>query len=63
MRRCVFGKDTLRLFPIRAQQSTLVVAQPDERLANRTQKRVLRIGVVRQTQSALFIRTNQNLLQ
>ena len=36
----------------------VVVAWPDERLANRTQK-VLCVGEVRQTQSAWFIRTNE----
>ena len=34
----------------------VMVAQPDERLSSRTQKRVLCIGVVRQTQSSWLIR-------
>ena len=42
LRRCVLGKDNLSIFPIRAKLSTFVVAQPDERLANRTQKSALR---------------------
>ena len=29
MRRCVLGKDTLRLFSIGAKQSTVTEAQPD----------------------------------
>ena len=40
MYRCVLGKDSLRLFPIWTKQFiTVVVVQPDERLANRTPKR------------------------
>ena len=47
MRSCVFRKDTLRLFPIRTEQSTRrMVAQPDETLPKRTPK-VLRVGVAR----------------
>ena len=41
MRRCVFVKDTLRSFPIGANQSTRCGGQPNERLANRTQKSAL----------------------
>ena len=41
MRRCVIGKDTSLLFPNGAKQSPVVVAQPDERLETRTQKRAL----------------------
>ena len=39
MRRCVFEKDPLRIFAIGASILLVVVAQPDEELANRTQKR------------------------
>ena len=39
MRRYVLGKDTLRLFPIRAKQSTRYGGQPEERFANRNQKK------------------------
>ena len=35
MRRCVFGKDNLCFLPVGAKQSTHVVIQPDESLANR----------------------------
>ena len=47
-RRCVLGKDSLRVFLIRAKQSiSVVVVQPDKRLANRTPKEVLCVGVVK----------------
>ena len=50
MRRCVLGKET---FPIGVKQSTRcdgLVVQPDERLANRYQKRMLLcFSVVAQT--------------
>ena len=36
MCRCVLGKDALSLFLNQAEQSTVVVTQPDERLANET---------------------------
>ena len=43
MRRCVFEKKQ-GLFPISAKHSTffVIVAQPDERLASKTQKNALR---------------------
>ena len=41
IRRCVCGKDTLCLFPLGTSSLLIVVAQPDEKLANRTQKSVL----------------------
>ena len=39
MRRCVLGKDTLRLSPLGPSNPPVVVVQPDKRLANRTKKR------------------------
>ena len=48
MRLCVLWKDIKQLFPIGVKQSTpVVVAQRDERLAKRTQKRELFVGVGR----------------
>ena len=59
---CVLGKDTLRLFPFRAKQSTpVVVAQPEERLAKRTNKRKLCVGVVRWTPSTCWF-THMNFM-
>ena len=52
---CVYGKDTLCLYLIGASLIN-VMAQPDKRLT--TQKRVVCVGVVRQTQSAEFIHKN-----
>ena len=43
----------------RSSSQPLVAAQPDGRLANRTLKRVLCVGMVRQTKSVWFIRTNR----
>ena len=51
MRRWALWKDTLFIFSIGAEQSIhcpTVVAQPDERLVNRT-KKVFCVGVVRHT--------------
>ena len=52
----VLGKDTLRFFSIQAKQ--LWWPSWTKKLANRT-KKVLCVGVVRQTQSAWFLRTNE----
>ena len=54
IRHCVLGKDTLRLFPIVAEQSTRCGGQADERFAKRTQKKVLCVGVVRHTNEPLL---------
>ena len=58
MHRRILGKDILRLISTRSSGLPVVVAQPEERLAKRTPK-VLRAGVVTQTQSAWFTRTNE----
>ena len=42
MHRCVPSENNLRLFSIGAKQSSRLVAQPEERIANRTQKSALR---------------------
>ena len=42
MRHSAIGKDTLRSLPIWTKQSPVMVAQPDERLANGTKKGALR---------------------
>ena len=42
LRRCVFGKDVLRIFSIGAEESTRCGVQADERPANSIQKRVLK---------------------
>ena len=48
MRCCVLRKDIIRLFSVRAKQSKAVaVARLDKKLANRTQKRFLCVGLVR----------------
>ena len=39
---CGLEKDVLRLFPIGASSLPVVVAQPDETLANKTQRSALR---------------------
>ena len=52
-RRCVLGKDTLRLFPLGPSSPLFVEALPDERLANRTQKSALHW--CDETQRAWFI--------
>ena len=55
MHRCVLGKGTLRVFPIRAKQlwwPSLTEDLPTEL------EEVLCVGVVRQAQSACFIQTN-----
>ena len=59
MCRCVFEKDTLRLFSFGPSSLTVVVAHPDERLTKTTPKKVLYVGVVRRTLNACFIRTNE----
>ena len=41
IRRCVLGKESLRLFPIGPSNLPVVVAQPDEIPANKALKRVL----------------------
>ena len=50
-------EDNLRLFPI----GTAVVVQPDKRLTNTAQNKMVCGGVVRQTQSSLVIRTNERI--
>ena len=55
----VLGKDTLCLFSFGASNLVTVVAQPDERHVNKTKKKVLCVGVVRQMQNAWFIWTNK----
>ena len=54
---CIWERRALRLFLIEAKQSD-VVAQPDEKTLKQPEK-VLCIGVVRQTQRAWFIGTNE----
>ena len=41
IRRRVLGQDTYRLFSVGVKQSSRCGGQPDERLANRTQKSAL----------------------
>ena len=55
MRSCVFGNNFHVYFPLGPSSLSVVVAQPEERFANRTQK-VLCVGVIGQTQSAWFER-------
>ena len=52
-------KDTLHVFPMAQSSRTIVVAQNDKRLANKTQSRVSSVGVIRHTKSARFIRMNE----
>ena len=56
MRRCVLGQNTLRLFSIGTQQFTSCGILLDGRLANRTEKKVLCVALIRQTYSSWFIR-------
>ena len=58
MRRCVLGKDTSRVFPIRAKQ--LWWHNLTEYLQTELEE-VLCVGVLRQTPSAWFMRTNADL--
>ena len=59
IRRCVLGKDYFIDFLSVPSSLPIVVAQTDKRLANRTLKRLLSLGVVKQTQSAWFIRLTE----
>ena len=52
MHRCALGKDTLHLFPIGRSSLFVVVAHPDVKLADRTQKKYYALVVVRQTQNS-----------
>ena len=61
MCRCGLGKDTSRLFPVGAEPSIRLVAYPEERHANRTQKSALR-WCVRQKQRVWFIPTNERYI-
>ena len=48
-------------FPLRPSNLPVVVTKTDERLANRTPKKVLYFGVVTQTQNAWFIQMNKQV--
>ena len=58
VRRYAHQKVTLSLFLFGPSSLPVVVAQLDERLANRTKKELC-LDMVRQTQSAWFIQTNE----
>ena len=57
------GKTIYAYFPLGPSSPPSEVAKSNERLANRTRKRVLCVGVVKQTQSAWFIRANECTLK
>ena len=46
-------------FPLEPSSLRIVMIQFDERFANRTQKKVVSVGVVRQTKSTWSIRANE----
>ena len=57
---CVLGKHApYAYFPLDLRSLLVVVAQPAERLANRTLKRVVCVVLARQTQSACFMRMSE----
>ena len=57
------GKTLNAYFPFEPSSLPVVEAQPDERrLANKTQKRVLCVSVVKWTQSTWLMGTNKRLL-
>ena len=58
MRLVPLAKTFYVYFLLGPNSPPVVAAQPDKRPANRTPKRVLCFGAVRQAQSAWFVRTN-----
>ena len=62
MRRCVLGKDTLSVFSIGPSNLPAVVDQPDEIIANRTQKMVLCVGVG-STDAEFLVHTNERTIR
>ena len=59
MRRCVIGKNIYAYFPLGSSSLPVVVTQPDERLANRIQKKCSAlVWLDRRRVPGLFERTN-----